>query len=339
MTGTTPQASRTSVVIPAYNAERTLAACARSVLESTRPPHEVIIVDDGSSDGTARIIGALAAAHGDAIRTVHLAANGGPAGARNAGARAATGDSVFFVDADVELLPDALERFGTRIAEADAVCGVYAPEPLNRGVVARYKALLDHYHFARAGVVAYDGFSGYCAGVRAAAFAKTGGFDERLGPGDDYENEEFGYRFSAQFHTVIDPSIQARHHFPGLQQLTRTYFTRVAQWMRLFRTRQRFESAGDATASTGMATVALPLALAAALAPVPGSGVLAVALTLLWLRGYAGFFAWVARRAPLQLPACLVLNAWFCTVIAAGAAAGLVSVAAERRSVLWSTNG
>jgi hypothetical protein len=107
---------RISVVIPAYNVERWLDGAIRSVIDQDHPAHEVIVVDDGSTDGTAGI----ADAHADVV-AIHRP-NGGLASARNAGAARATGDAVFFLDADDELLPGALRS----VAEAAARLGEWS---------------------------------------------------------------------------------------------------------------------------------------------------------------------------------------------------------------------
>jgi glycosyltransferase involved in cell wall biosynthesis len=95
-----------SVVIPAYNREQTVHTAIRSVLWQTLPPTEVIVVDDGSSDGTAAAVEALAE---PTVRLVRQA-NGGISAARNTGIREAKGDWVAFQDSDDEWLPTKLER-------------------------------------------------------------------------------------------------------------------------------------------------------------------------------------------------------------------------------------
>jgi glycosyltransferase involved in cell wall biosynthesis len=94
-----------SVVIPAYNAEAFIAESVQSVLDQTVQDFEVIVVDDGSKDGTR---GALAA-FGDRIR-VHRQPNGGVARARNTGVGLARGAWIAFLDADDVWLPHKLER-------------------------------------------------------------------------------------------------------------------------------------------------------------------------------------------------------------------------------------
>jgi glycosyltransferase involved in cell wall biosynthesis len=99
-----PHTPRFSVVIPAHNAERTVASTIRSVLGQTVQDLEVIVVDDGSTDRTAE---AAAAAGDDPRVRVVTQANGGAATARNHG--------VAFLDSDDLWLPEYLERAGVAL--------------------------------------------------------------------------------------------------------------------------------------------------------------------------------------------------------------------------------
>lgn len=95
-----------SVIIPAYNAERFLTRAMRSALAQTYPHLELIVVDDGSTDGTAGIIRAFRDG-----RVRHLSQpNRGQGAARNLGIRASTGRYVTFLDADDVYLPQKVER-------------------------------------------------------------------------------------------------------------------------------------------------------------------------------------------------------------------------------------
>jgi len=92
-----------SVIIPAYNAAPFLAQCLRSVLGQTRPPDEVIVVDDGSVDATPEV----AKSFGQSIRYFRQP-SGGSSSARNLGLSHATGSLIAFQDADDVWIPEKL---------------------------------------------------------------------------------------------------------------------------------------------------------------------------------------------------------------------------------------
>lgn len=92
-------------MIPAYQAERYIEGAIRSALAQDRPAHEVIVVDDGSTDSTADIVRSF----GHDVRLVSQP-NGGEAAARNTGLRSATTEWVAFLDADDEYLPHRLTQ-------------------------------------------------------------------------------------------------------------------------------------------------------------------------------------------------------------------------------------
>jgi glycosyltransferase involved in cell wall biosynthesis len=94
-----------SVVIPARNAESTIVRAVRSVLAQTRPADEIIVVDDGSTDGTA-----AAALSCGPVRVIGLGKGRGAGGARNVGVRASGSAWTAFLDADDEWLPEKLGR-------------------------------------------------------------------------------------------------------------------------------------------------------------------------------------------------------------------------------------
>jgi len=83
-----------SVVIPAYNAERTVGTVLEALQAEETPPGEIIVVDDGSADGTARVAERLGA------HVIRAEGGGYAGGARNRGWDVATGDVVVFLDAD-----------------------------------------------------------------------------------------------------------------------------------------------------------------------------------------------------------------------------------------------
>ncbi|WP_129671687.1 glycosyltransferase family A protein [Candidatus Chloroploca sp. Khr17] len=95
---------RVSVIIPVYNGERFLAEALQSVLDQTLPPDEIIVVDDGSTDGSAAVAAQFAGVH--LLRQT----NRGVGAALNLGLSHARGDLFAFLDADDRWLPDKLAR-------------------------------------------------------------------------------------------------------------------------------------------------------------------------------------------------------------------------------------
>ena len=96
-----------SVVITAYNCEKYLQKCLLSVIQQQNVPFEILIVDDGSRDGTLSIIKQYAECNNNVSYISQT--NAGLAAARNAGIKMAKGEWLFFLDGDDELPPDALE--------------------------------------------------------------------------------------------------------------------------------------------------------------------------------------------------------------------------------------
>lgn len=92
-----------SVVIPAFNAASFLAEALESVFSQTRPPDEVVVVDDGSTDGTRQIL----SSYRDRVKAI-TQSNSGPARARNRGIAASTGRYIAFLDADDTWRPEKL---------------------------------------------------------------------------------------------------------------------------------------------------------------------------------------------------------------------------------------
>ncbi len=96
-----------SVIIPAYNSENFIGDCIEYILNGTYKNIEIIVVNDGSADNTAKICDEYAEKHAN-IKVIH-SENGGVSSARNKGLDAASGDYVTFVDADDKLTDDAIK--------------------------------------------------------------------------------------------------------------------------------------------------------------------------------------------------------------------------------------
>ena len=165
-----------SVIVPVYNGAATLAEALDSIACQTHPPQEIIVVDDGSTDDTARV-----AAGFPQVRYVYQV-NRGVAAARNVGLELAQGDVVAYLDADdvwsdgklavqmaqlaaqpeAEIVQGRLQM----VAACPRVAGRLQPEPLSPPWQGTYLG---------------------AALIRRAAFARVGGFDETLAQCEDLD--------------------------------------------------------------------------------------------------------------------------------------------------------
>ena len=107
-----------TVVIPAYNARTLIGSAIRSVLAQTRDDFELVVVDDGSQDGTPEVVSGI---DDPRLRLVRQD-NTGTAGARNRGIQESSGRLVSFLDNDDLWMPTYLERMGAEL-DADAGAG------------------------------------------------------------------------------------------------------------------------------------------------------------------------------------------------------------------------
>ena len=112
-----------SIVVPLYNKENSIGSTIQSVLSQSFTDFDLVVVDDGSTDGSAAVVGEF---HDGRIRLVWQE-NSGPAAARNKGVDHAQGEWLIFLDADDEFLPDALQIYAQLVEEhpdADIIdCG------------------------------------------------------------------------------------------------------------------------------------------------------------------------------------------------------------------------
>ena len=153
--GTQP-APVVSVIVPVYNAEAFLAVCVGSIRAQSFPRWELILVDDGSTDGSPELCDGFAAADGR-IRVVHRE-NGGVGAARNAGLELARGEYVAFADADDVLPQDSLQARLACMEGAGHAEGAEGAQAVDF-VIARYGEFSDVINSAGPAVATLAGTS------------------------------------------------------------------------------------------------------------------------------------------------------------------------------------
>lgn len=168
---------------------------------------ELIVVDDGSADDSGRVAGDLGA------RVVRNEARKGPSAARNRGSEEATGEILFFVDADVVVHEDAVPRVLDALSDEslDAVFGSYDDRPDARNFASLYMNL-RHHHIHQSSAGGVSTFWAGCGAVRAEVFRRVGGFDAERFPLPSIEDVEFGCRVTGSGGRILlSPDLQGTH--------------------------------------------------------------------------------------------------------------------------------
>lgn len=222
---------KTSIIIPVHNGGGSFRQCLSSLMEAVSNETEVIVVADGYSDGSWRV------AEEFGTKVLLIPECGGPAKARNLGAKSASGDILFFVDADVTIYPDTISKVANIFAtnpDLAATIGSYDDAPGESNFLSQYKNLFHHYTHQKASSEGFT-FWGACGAIRREVFLSLGGFDE----GYRYpsvEDIEFGYRArKAGYKINLCKDLQVKHlkRWGVISLLRAEFFYRALPWTEL----------------------------------------------------------------------------------------------------------
>ncbi|MCX7622339.1 MAG: glycosyltransferase [Thermomicrobium sp.] len=202
-----------SIVVPARNEAATIERALGSVLEQAWPLErlEVVVVDNGSTDGTATVVRRFAAAHPELRIRLVREARPGVSWARNRGARVARGRALLFLDADSRLAPTLVPAVVAHLHRGEAAVSLRvvadSNDPLDRAFF-----FLATWAKERVRVPTQ-----LCA-VRHDAFRAVGGFDERLRVAEDYDLlrriRAAGYRVGFVTESAVLTSTRRLHRWP-----------------------------------------------------------------------------------------------------------------------------
>lgn len=221
-----------SVIVPVYNGGAFLHRCLDALDRSTVKPLEVIVVDDCSTDDSAKIC------RQKGVKVISTAKNSGPAVARNLAARIATGEILLFVDADVVVKADTVAQVGERFRsrpEISALFGSYDDEPGEPNFLSQYKNLQHHYVHQASSPEASTFWSGLGA-IRRDVFVEFGGFDEKKFDTPSIEDIELGFRLRRSGHKILlDREIQGKHlkKWGAVSHLRTEILSRAIPWSKL----------------------------------------------------------------------------------------------------------
>lgn len=197
-----------SVIVPATDSPGTLTRCLEAIAAAGRPPEQIIVVDRPTAAT--------------------------PTFARNRGAVVATGDVLLFVDSDVEIHPDALDRVRAAFAadpDLTALFGSYDDDPSEADVVSVFRNML-HHHVHQTSAGAMSTFWAGLGAIRREKLFEAGGFADH-----PIEDIELGMRLAARDELIVlDPLLQGRHLKRWtLSDMVRTdLLVRGAPWVSLF---------------------------------------------------------------------------------------------------------
>jgi GT2 family glycosyltransferase len=313
-----------SVIIPAHEVGEPLQRCLAAVARLAPAPAEALVVLDGVPEG------APLPTAGGAVRVIRLAERGGPARARNAGARAAGGEILMFVDADVLVSPDAVGLVDALFSagpDVAAVFGLYDDDPPRVNFLSQYKNLSHHYFHRQAPEEASTFWAG-CGAVRREAFLAVGGFDEGFGR-PCVEDIELGYRLRRAGRRIrLCKSLQAKHLkvWTARGLLKTEVLDRAVPWTRsILRYRDVAGGPNLGAASRLSVISAYGLLLCALAAPwwLPGLAPAAAFLALLVVANAPLYALFWRRRGTLFMLRGMVWNWFYYLYGGAGFAIGL----------------
>ncbi len=312
-----------SVVIAAYNEEKTIGRCIDSLLAQTAPrdSFEIVVADDGSQDATARI----AAERG--VRVV-TQPNGGAGAARNLGARQARGDLLFFIDADSTADPHWIEAMAAPFADPEVMGASGVKKTHQTGLWPRYVQVEYDFKYDRIAVhPTIDFVDSSTAGYRREVFLASGGFDQSLAEAEDVD---LSFRLAGRgCRLVLAREAITYHTHPESPEHYLQRKSQYARWRAIVYARYPRKAASDQrTPWSQKVQPVLAYAMVPALvASAVWSGMLwvFVVLALLFCATAAPFVAY-CRRASSRLALLAPIALWLSALAGgAGAAHGFLT--------------
>lgn len=281
--------SPVSVVLPVRDAEGTIGRALEAVFASTTPPREVVVVDDGCTDGTLDI------ARRFPVRIEEAGDPGGVAAARNTGAARTDGPILFFLDADVVLEPYALEAAERTLVDpaVSVAIGLQSARAAFPGAATAYKNLWLRYTYEKKAdriAVLYSS----AVAIRRVVFDEVGGFDANYRK-PNIEDSELGKRITDAGHRMaVVPEIEFLHvKRYTVEGMARTDFHRTVGMTKV-QLRDRFRRIRrenySSIPTSFLVSCLAPWFAAAAYAAgepdlaFPGASLLIILLNFFWLR-------------------------------------------------------
>ena len=250
--------TRISIIIPCYNSEQTIGVCLQSILHSEYKNYEIVVVDDYSSDNTRAIIEPFP------CRLICLPQHQGAGYARNVGAEAASGDILFFTDADCVLKEDTLRIVAETMAAVGddlMVGGTYCRQSYDKNFFSRFQSLFIHYAETKH-IDSPDYIATHALAMRSSLFHQYEGFNNR-----DYpilEDVEYSHRLKRKgIKLLMNPQLQVQHifNFSFLRSMTNA-LRKTRYWTTyILNNKNLLTDSGTASTELKFTTIAFALEL------------------------------------------------------------------------------
>ncbi len=314
-----------SVVIPNRNGAAVIGECLRAAFASRYRRFEVVVVDDGSEDGSVEVIRRFP------CRLVRLP-HGGVSRARNAGAAASRGDLLFFVDNDCLLREDTLAVASAAYGRTPGLVlgGTYTPAPHDRDFFSAFQSVFIHHFETKRAEPDY--VASHAMAIDAELFRRSGGFVENsfLGVAASVEDVELCHRLRRMgCRLALEPRLLVRHMFRfSLRRSLANAVKKARTWTR-YSLGNRDLLADSGAASRELKANVVASAAAAALvaaAALPGwRWLLAPAAAVVSVDLHLNRHLIAAWRRAFGVRFALLATAYYLTAYAAAVAAGGVA--------------
>jgi len=235
-----------SIVIPTYNSQSKIKTLLLSINNSAFKHFdkiEVTIVDDHSKDQTVKEVNNIKKNLKFPLQLILQKRNLGPAKTRNLGVKKARGTFILFLDSDVILFKNSLNKAYELIKKGHrAFTGIWHYKQKTKAFFPQFKALRDwtYWFVEREKNFRYYLFSTRIAGIEKRLFNKIGGFNINY-PEATVEDIELTYRIEKETKIKFSPQLIVAHEFEDFWTIAKKYFKRSRDWSKLYQERLRFD--------------------------------------------------------------------------------------------------
>ena len=210
-----------SVIVPTYNDREDLEKCLSAISKSSYKPYEVIVVDDASIKQMKDIVDKYN------FKYKRLRNNSGQATARNVGAKLARGNILFFIDSNVVIRKNTIEKVAKaykRNPNFNIYQGIASKIPVNKGFGPKLFALKWYFELSKIRKASF--VYSHVFSIKKDVFNEVGGFNERFKPPGGGEEFDLGHRLRKKYIVHTDPKLLVEHKFQNILPRTLTLYRR-----------------------------------------------------------------------------------------------------------------